>query len=112
MPLAIKCGMSAHDFWYEDARLIECYITAYRQRSNEVAWMNGLYVYEAVSSAINNVMPGAIGRGLNGKQVKPLKYHDKPIELYEKLKNNKSETENYVFNDWVHKFRRLKGGSD
>lgn len=86
MPLALECGMSAYEFWYEDIRLFECYVKAYHNRTNKAAWFNGLYVFEAVSAAINNVMPGAIGKAFskNGK-VKPLKYHDKPIEMFEKF---------------------------
>lgn len=102
--------MSVHEFWYEDCRLFECYIKAHHDKVNEVAWLNGLYAFEAVSAAINNVMPGAIGTAFSkNHKVKPIKYHDKPIELYEKHKEEKPEIDNYAFNDWVHKFRRLNG---
>lgn len=104
--------MSTYEFWYEDTRLFECYLKAHHDKINETAWFNGLYTFEAVSVAINNVMPGAIGRGISGKQGKTLSYHEKPIESNKKPKEEKSEAEDYALNRWVHKFRRLKGGKD
>lgn len=101
--------MSAHEFWYEDVRLFECYLNAYNNRVNKFAWANGMYAFEAVSTAINNVGPVAVGYGFNGKKLKTLKYHEKPIDLYKKPEEN-LDPGDYAFNKWVHNFRKLKGG--
>lgn len=63
-------------FWYDDCNLIYSYVDAYYNRLSMTAWMNGLYIYSAVSVVINNV--------LSKKGAKKLKYPSKPFDLKEK----------------------------
>lgn len=57
--------MGYEEFWYQDCALVKAYREADRlrlERRNMEAWLQGLYVYEAVS-AIAPVMRGAFNRG-------------------------------------------------
>ena len=50
-------GMTAHEYWEEDCTLVVGYRKAYEIKQDEVnrvAWLNGLYVYNAVMVALNN----------------------------------------------------------
>ena len=71
--------MSLDDFWYDEEELLNCYAKAYQRNIDCVAWTNGLYTLRAVESAINNVMPLAVGIGMGGGKIKPIEYFDKPL---------------------------------
>ena len=50
-------GMTAHEYWEEDCTLVVGYRKAYEIKRDEVdatAWLQGLYVYVAVATALNN----------------------------------------------------------
>lgn len=101
------------EFWHEDTRLFECYQKAYRERRNNAAWLNGLYVFEAVSAAVNNMMPGAISTAFskNG-HVKPMEYHNAPIDLHKKKADTSGPKDG---NDasgvaaWSERVKQMKG---
>lgn len=63
-------------FWFDDCNLIYSYVDAYYNRLNMAAWMNGLYIYSAVSTVISNV--------LSKKGHKKLEYPSKPFDLRDK----------------------------
>ena len=59
--MAITYGMSLKEFWEDDPNLFWAYRYSYIDRMkfnsdmlNEEAWLQGAYVYEAVSIALNN----------------------------------------------------------
>lgn len=90
MPIAIECGMPLDDFWYSDEDLFESYLKAYNTKLSREAWMHGIYTLRAVESAINNVMPVAIGYALGNKKIKfePLEYYKEPIDLSDKTQTH------------------------
>ena len=53
------------------------------KRRNEELWLQGLYNFEAVSTALSNMH-------FDGKRHKPNTYREKPIELFEKTKEEKA----------------------
>lgn len=61
LPLAIEYGMSVKEFWENDPDLFWAYRFSYIQRlkreqeeANTRAWLQGAYIYEAVSVALSN----------------------------------------------------------
>ena len=59
--MAITYGMSVKEFWEEDPNLFWAYRFSYIDRikfenedKNQTAWLQGAYIYEAVSIALNN----------------------------------------------------------
>lgn len=78
--MAIEYGMSSKEFWEDDPDLFWAYRFSYYQREkrkidndNFNAWLQGAYIYEAVSVAIGNVL---------SKQ--KLYYSKEPYNLYGK----------------------------
>ena len=50
-------GMTAHEYWEEDCHLVVGYRKAYEIKQEEIdrtAWLNGMYVYNALTVALNN----------------------------------------------------------
>lgn len=67
-------GVSFDDFWYGDYCRLKYAVEAYRARleyDNRIAWLTGLYVYDAMSV----VMANSFGKG------KKQKYFEQPIEI-------------------------------
>ena len=71
----MSIGMTADEFWYASPLLAKAYREAHklkRRQRNEYAWLQGLYVFSAVSTAVANAM------GTKGK--KP-EYIKQPVDL-------------------------------
>lgn len=61
LPMAITYGMSVKEFWEEDPNLFWAYRFSYIEKikfenedKNQTAWLQGAYIYEAVSIALAN----------------------------------------------------------
>jgi len=66
-------GMTAEEYWEGDPHLAPFYYQAYKLRfdmQNQQAWLNGLYVFNAVSTAISNAF-----------SKRTHKYVEKPFEF-------------------------------
>ena len=85
--MAILYGMSSKEFWEEDPELLWAYRKSYMDKmkiqselNNYNAWLNGLYVFDAVSKSIYN----SFGR----KETQtPLHYMEKPYDFDAKPKS-------------------------
>lgn len=67
--------MSPEDYWHGDPELTAAYREAYRLRKEErnwEMWLQGLYIFHAVSIALSN----AFGKG------KKQEYMDKPLDIF------------------------------
>lgn len=68
------CGMTYEQFWYGDPFLVITFRKAHElqvEQRNQELWLQGLYIYNAVSVAINNAF---------SKQKQ--KYINKPLQLF------------------------------
>ena len=85
-PFYLAIGMSYAEYWAGDSSLVRYYRKAYRIKQEEInnnAWLQGMYIYDAVSTALHNALRGM------GKQKTPAKdYAKQPYAL-----NNKDKTE-------------------
>lgn len=57
-PFYLSIGMSYDEFWHGNADLPRYYRKAYKLRQEKVnqdAWLNGLYVYDALTSAMSHL---------------------------------------------------------
>ena len=83
-PFYLAIGMSYAEYWEGDPKLAQYYRKAYRlkqEERNNNAWLQGLYVYDAVSTALHNALRGM------GKTKPPAKdYAKQPYELFKKEK--------------------------
>ena len=84
-PFYLAIGMSFAEYWEGDPKLTQYYRKAYRIKQEEVnnnAWLQGMYVYDAVSTALHNALRGM------GKTKPPVKdYAKQPYNLNNKVKS-------------------------
>ena len=84
-PFYLAIGMSFAEYWEGDPKLAQYYRKAYQIKQDEInnnAWLQGMYIYDAVSTAVYNA--------LRGKNSKSRDYAKQP---YEFRNNTKSEAE-------------------
>lgn len=84
-PFYLAIGMSYAEYWAGDPTLARYYRKAYQikqEEANNIAWLQGMYVYDAVATALHNA--------LAGKKTQPRKYAQQP---YNFNKKEKSEAE-------------------
>ena len=109
-PFYLVCGMSYAEYWEGDPSLAQYYRKAYRLRQEEInnnAWLQGMYIYDAVSTALYNALRGF------GKQKPPAKeYAKQPYPLNNKVKTEaekakevRSEQEKAAV--WMENFVRI-----
>ena len=82
-PFYLAIGMSSAEYWEGDCSLTRYYRKAYKIKQEEIninAWLQGLYVYDAVSTAVHNA--------LRGKNSKAREYAKQPYDF-----NNREKTE-------------------
>ena len=83
-PFYLAIGMSYAEDWEGDSSLTRYFRKAYKikqEQDNNNAWLQGLYFYDAISTALHNAMRGM------GKSKPPAKdYAKQPYELFKKKK--------------------------
>lgn len=94
-------GMTEKEFWEDDPQLYWSYQTFYlkkqnldMERDNQYMWLQGMYIYEGFSIALNNAF---------AKQKKP--YRDEPYKLNNENEKGKTtkEIDDYIMkqnNTW------------
>lgn len=78
-PYYMMYGMSYDEYWYGDPWRMKDYKTAYdlrNKRENQMMWINGLYMVNALSTVIGNAF--------SKKGTPPKKYLDKPLDIFPK----------------------------
>lgn len=90
MPYYLSVGMAPQDFWHGDPELVRIYRSADElrvRRADSLAWLQGMYVYEAICDAAPILRPLSKAR-------KPIEYANKPyLRLaYDKERENELET--------------------
>lgn len=90
MPYYLSVGMAPQDFWHGDPELVRIYRSADElrvRRADSLAWLQGMYVYEAICDAAPILRPLSKAR-------KPIEYAKKPyLRLaYDKERENELET--------------------
>lgn len=76
-PFFLNCGMTYEQYWHGDPWLVCPYFDAWEMRRDETnyfSWLNGVYNYIAVATAISNV-------SFDGKRHKTNDYLDKPLPI-------------------------------
>lgn len=89
-PYYMSIGVSYDDYWYGDFTKLRFYREAeeYRQeRDNDAAWLQGMYVYEAVG-CLAPILHAFAKRG-----TKPVKYPEKPYSITERQRKAEEEKE-------------------
>ena len=102
--------MSYAEYWEGDPKLAQYYRKAYyikQEETNNNAWLQGLYVYDAVSTALHNALRGM------GKSKPPAKdYAKQPYELGNKVKTEAEKAKEIAIEQekavaWMENFVRI-----
>lgn len=107
-PFYLAIGMSSAEYWEGDCSLTRYYRKAYKLKQEEInnnAWLQGLYIYDAVTTALHNA--------LRGKNTKAREYAKQPYNYekneekseYEKAKE--VEIEQQKAYAWMENFVRI-----
>ena len=81
-PFYLAIGMSSAEYWEGDPSLTRYFRKAYKikqDENNTNAWLQGVYIYDAVSTALYNA--------LRGKNSKAAEYAKQPYNLGNKEKS-------------------------
>lgn len=82
-PFYLAIGMSSAEYWAGDSSLARYHRKAYQIKQEEInnnAWLQGLYIYDAVSTALHNA--------LRDKKTRIREYAKQPYDF-----KNKEKTE-------------------
>ena len=106
-PFYLAIGMSSAEYWSGDSSLVRYYRKAYKIRQEEInnnAWLQGMYIYDAVSTALHNA--------LRGKNTKAREYAKQPYNFDNKEKSElekakEVETEQAKAAAWMENFVKI-----
>lgn len=91
--------MTYDQYWYGDVWMVVDFIKAdeeRQKRQNQEAWLQGMYIYDAVSCAIENAF--------KKKGERPAKYPEQPYDIF---KEDKSKKENVIDDGMTKEEREL-----
>ena len=106
-PFYLAIGMSSAEYWSGDSSLVRYYRKAYEIKQEEInnnAWLQGMYIYDAVSTALHNA--------LRGKNTKAREYAKQPYKFGNKEKSElekakEVETEQAKAAVWMENFVKI-----
>jgi hypothetical protein len=109
-PFYLAIGMSYAEYWEGDSSLTRAYRKAYQIKQEEInnnAWLQGLYVYDAVSTALHNAL-----RGMGKSKPPAREYAKKPYEFKNKEKTEAEKAKEVEFEQqkaaaWMENFVRM-----
>lgn len=86
-PFYLYIGMTYEQYWNEDVCLTNYYREAYEMKCehlNQEKWLQGMYIYDAISTSLYNMFGRRKGRT-------PRNYAEKPYDIYKKEDKTKQE---------------------
>ena len=106
-PFYLAIGMSSAEYWSGDSSLVRYFRKAYEIKQEEInnnAWLQGMYIYDAVSTALHNA--------LRGKNAKAREYAKQPYNFDNKDKSElekakEVETEQAKAAVWMENFVKI-----
>ena len=109
-PFYLAIGMSYAEYWEGDASLTRYYRKAYHIKQDETnynAWLQGLYIYDAVSTALHNAL-----RGMGKQKPPPLDYAKQPYKFGNKVKTEAEKAKEVEIEQekaaaWMENFVRI-----
>ena len=109
-PFYLAIGMSYAEYWEGDPKLTQYYRKAYQMKQEEInynAWLQGMYIYDATSTALYNAL-----RGMGKTKPPPKDYAKQPYELYKKNKTEQEKAKEVEIEQekaaaWMENFVRM-----
>ena len=109
-PFYLAIGMSPSEYWEGDPKLAQYYRKAYHIKQEEInnnAWLQGVYVYDAVSTALYNSL-----RGLGKNKSPAREYAKEPYGFKNKVKSDAEKAREVQIEQekaaaWMENFVRI-----
>ena len=106
-PFYLAIGMSFAEYWDGDPKLAQYYRKAYQIKQEEInnnAWLQGMYIYDAISTALHNA--------LRGKNSQAQSYAKQPYDFKNKVKTEKEKAKEVAIEQekaaaWMENFVRI-----
>lgn len=107
-PFYLAIGMSYAEYWEGDPSLARYYRKAYQIKQDEInnnAWLQGVYIYDAISTALHNALR-------DPKKGRAREYAKKPYDFRHKEKTEQEkarevEVERQKAATWMENFVRI-----
>ena len=106
-PFYLAIGMSSAEYWEGDSSLARYYRKAYKMKQEEVnnnAWLQGLYIYDAISTALYNALRGKNSQAREYAR-QPYNFENKEKSEIEKAKEVEIEQQKALA--WMENFVRI-----
>ena len=109
-PFYLAIGMSFAEYWEGDPKLAQYYRKAYQIKQDEInntAWLQGMYIYDAVSTALHNAL-----RGMGKVKPPPKEYAKQPYEFKNRVKTEAEKAKEIKIEQekaaaWMENFVRI-----
>jgi hypothetical protein len=109
-PFYLAIGMSYAEYWEGDPKLAQYYRKAHLIKQEEInnnAWLQGMYIYDAVSTALHNAL-----RGMGKTKPPPKDYAKQPYEFKNKVKTEAEKAKEVEIEQekaaaWMENFVRV-----
>ena len=106
----LAIGMSYAEYWTGDPTLVRYYRKAYliqQEEKNNAAWLQGLYIYDAVSTALHNALRGFGKSNTPAKDYAKQPYNFNNREKTEAEKAREVEIEQRKAAQWMEQFVKI-----
>ena len=106
-PFYLAIGMSSAEYWEGDPSLTRYFRKAYemkQEENNHNAWLQGLYIYDAVSTALHNALRG---KNSTAKEYAKQPYNFRNKEKSEAEKAKEVQVEQEKAAAWMENFVRI-----
>ena len=109
-PFYLAIGMSYAEYWEGDSKLTQYYRKAYHIKQEEInnnAWLQGMYIYDAISTALHNTL-----RGMSKSKPPAKDYAKQPYEFKNKVKSEPEKAKEVEIEQekalaWMENFVRI-----
>lgn len=109
LPFYISIGMSIDQFYNQDVTLATVYRKAYdikNERDNNQLWLQGMYIYDAISTSIYNAFCRKAGQQAASYTSKPYPINQKQLEEdYEKTVERERAKAKVWMENWVNAYK-------
>lgn len=102
-PFYLSIGMSSAEYWHGDPNLPQYYRKAYKLRQeqeNYLAWLNGLYVYDATISAMTHLSPNKNSHKNYTEKPYPFTKEEREQAYEQKVEEEQAKAEMWM-KSWV-----------
>lgn len=103
-PYYLAIGMDYETYWNGDPRLVRAYREAHTlqcKMRNQEMWLQGLYNFQAFSTALSNLNFSDKPKPIN-------KYLEKPLQIYEMTKEEKEQEAKIARQKVIDSLNRFK----